>query len=348
MLRPGSNLRVTVTIGNGGSTAISGADASLRLSSSRVDAASDLGDWLQGTSTDEQLGREVGRLTDLTVAPRTTTDVVFDVPAADLGFTAQVTGAYPLTVVLTDADGQLAEARTAVVWQPNDQTPTVGLGLVMPIVVPREPTGIIDSETLQGYTEPAGLLSRELNAALSPSFPMAIAVDPMILASIRLLGSDAPQSAIDWMSRLESAPNDKFTLSYADSDLTAGVQAGAGAVLAPQSLDFALDEARFDAPTDEATQSPEPTAPTDEPGAVVLPTTEELLALPNSVGGIGWPAADSVVTDDLPALTAAGYSSLILSSGNVASEGTSASRDRVRPRTYWFLRPCCPPCSMRP
>ncbi|MET1044971.1 MAG: DUF6049 family protein [Microbacteriaceae bacterium] len=327
VVRPGANLRVSVTVANNATTTLDGGEASLHLATGRVDSAAELGEWLdtepeQGA---EPIGRTVATLENVMVPPRSTAELVFDVPAADLGITASITGAYPLTVEFDDADGELAEARSAIVWQPADVTPAVNLGIVMPLVVPREPTGLIDAERLASYTAAAGLLTRQLNAALNPAFPLVIAIDPMILASIRVLGSEAPQNALDWMSRLEAVPNDTFTLSYADSDMTAGLQAGSGAVVHPESFDFAIDPARFAVPEGEPTNAATPSpSPTGEPEEVALPTTQELLAWPSATGAIGWPAADTVTAADLPPLAAAGYQSLILASGNVEGENTSA------------------------
>jgi hypothetical protein len=71
--------------------------------------------------------------------------------------------------------------------------------------------------------------------------PVAIAIDPMIIASIRVLGTSAPTSAVEWLNRLASAGNDIFPLGYADADPSLAVQAGAPAPLAPTSLEFATD-----------------------------------------------------------------------------------------------------------
>ncbi|WP_166876770.1 DUF6049 family protein [Salinibacterium sp. ZJ450] len=327
VVRPGTNLRVTVTVANNGSSTLTAGEASLHFAANRFDSAAELGEWLETEPEQdaEPIGHAVATHGDVTIDPRSTTELVFDVPAAELGLTATVTGAYPVTVEFGDEDGELAEARSAIVWQPADATAAVNLGVVMPLVVPREPTGLIDADKLEGYTGSTGLLTRQLTAASTAAFPLAIAIDPMILASIRVLGSDAPQSAVDWMSRLESLPNDTFTLSYADSDLTAALQAGSGAVVQPESFAFALDPARFAAPEEEpgATQTATP-SPTSEPDQVALPGPEDLLAWPSASASIGWPAADTVTTADLPPLSAAGYQNLILASGNVDGEGTSA------------------------
>lgn len=196
-----------------------------------------------------------------------------------------------------------------------DVASPVRLAIAVPITVPGTNTGILDAETLTQYTGPLGLLTRQLDAVIDR--PVAIAVDPMIIASIRLLGNTAPASALSWLDRLGHAGNETFALSYADADLTLGIQAGGG-VLQPTGFDFAIDPARF-APVSTATPTPTPTpSPTPPPSTLPpLPTTESLLDLPFSLSGIAWPKDDSVVGTDLTALAAAGYSATILSSTNL-------------------------------
>jgi hypothetical protein len=315
ILRPATDLRVMVTISNGGSTTLGDASASLHLANAPAESPGDLAAWFQAEpDSDDDAGQELARLDASGIAPRASTQLVFTVPAASIPITAPSTGSYPLAVNLDVGGETLAEERTAIVWHPQPVSPTVGVGVIVPLVIPQHPNALIDAATLEATTGPGGLLSRELNAALGTA--ATLAVDPMILASIRVLGSDAPPSAVDWLTRVETAPNDKFTLGYADSDLTLPLQAGAGAPLGVESFDFALNPARFQ------TETPAPTTPsTPEPvPEQTVPTTDELLALPGSLGAVGWPVTDSVTTADLAPLAAAGYQTLLLSSSNLDGE----------------------------
>jgi hypothetical protein len=167
--------------------------------------------------------------------------------------------------------------------------------------------------------------------------PAAIGIDPLILASIRVLGTDAPQSALDWLDRLSGATNETFALSYADSDITLGLQAGSPTVLAPTSFDFAIDPAKFAAAPTESesdagteTESPSPTS-TETPGdsPPVLPTTESLLAWDYTVSTIAWPVAGTVVGTDLATIAASGYTTTILGSGNVDRADSSKAMAMV-------------------
>ncbi|WP_154071863.1 DUF6049 family protein [Glaciihabitans arcticus] len=191
----------------------------------------------------------------------------------------------------------------------------VRVGVVVPLSVPGGLGGIIDLDTLAAYTAPGGLLTRELEAIIDT--PVTIGIDPMIIASIRLLGSSAPESATQWLDRLAAASNDTFALSYADSDLTLGLQAGSGAVLEPTSFDFAIDSGLFAAVDPEAT--PDPNATADPGTAPPLPTSETLLDWDYTLGDVAWPQPATVTADDLATITASGYTSTVLSSGNVTA-----------------------------
>lgn len=193
----------------------------------------------------------------------------------------------------------------------------IQLALVVPIVAPPSEQPFLDSTTLEQYTSAQGVLTRELNAAYGK--PVTLAIDPRIIASIRLLGSSAPPSATAWLERLSLAPNPSFALAWADADATVMTQGGAGEVLRPESLDFAIDPALF-AATD---QTPAPSSPT-------VPTSDEVLDWPYTLTGIAWPRDDSVVAADIPLIAASGYDTVLLSSGNVsrdASTGAVASLD---------------------
>lgn len=186
----------------------------------------------------------------------------------------------------------------------------VELAVIVPIVAPPGTTGLIDSALLEQYTAPDGQLTRELDAALGR--PVTLAIDPMILASIRVLGTAAPASARAWLQQLTDADNESFLLGYADVDLALALQAGASSVPTPDTFDFAIDPTRFAAPT---TESPTPTPdPTADPSR---PTRDDLLAWDSTFAQVAWPRAGSVRTADLDALAASGVETTLLSSGNV-------------------------------
>ncbi|GAB3604830.1 hypothetical protein GCM10027413_02390 [Conyzicola nivalis] len=200
---------------------------------------------------------------------------------------------------------------------PGDPAGVARVATVFPLTTPETRTALISAEALAGYTSPTGALTRDLDAVIDTS--AAIAIDPMILASIRVLGTSAPQSALDWLSRLSQAPNETFSLTYADTDVTVGLQAGASSVIAPNSFDFAIDPTLFATPpaeTPTATPDPEPTEP-PRGTAPSLPTAQSLLSWDYTVPAIVWPVADTVITSDLATMVSSGFNTTIVNSGNI-------------------------------
>lgn len=210
-----------------------------------------------------------------------------------------------------------------------DADQPVRLTIAVPLTAPALETGLIAAEALEEWTSPQGRLTRQLEAVLGR--PVAIGIDPMIIASIRVLGTSAPPSAVAWLDRLAAAPNQVFPLSYGDTDLTLATQAGAATI--PQPISFpGLDPALFPAdPPGPGEPTPSPT-PTDAPAGGV-PTLEELLAWPYSVESLAWPREDTVVAADLPALEASGYDDVILTSTNVARDASSSPTAQVEGMT---------------
>ncbi|MEP6480208.1 MAG: DUF6049 family protein [Rhodoglobus sp.] len=212
----------------------------------------------------------------------------------------------------------------------TESDPPIDVTIVAPLVVPAGTTGLIPSADLATYTGPIGVLTRELDAVIDR--PVAIAIDPMIIASIRILGNAAPVSATDWLQRLASATNETFPLAYANSDLTLELEAGASSILQPLGFGFAIDPGAFQPEaTPNPTESPTPTptaTPTADAGPPPFPTTESLLAWPYTEPTLAWPVEGTVANSSLAGLTAAGYETTIVSSGNVAADapgGNAAS-----------------------
>lgn len=204
----------------------------------------------------------------------------------------------------------------------------VQLAIAVPLVVPESTTGLLSAEALAQYTSPLGLLSRQLDSVIDR--PVAIGVDPAVIASIRILGTDAPPSATNWLDRLEGATNETFALAWSDADITLATQAGYPTIPGPESLDFAIDPALFAPVTagPETTPTPSPTTdPIDPDNPVIptLPTTEELLDWPYSLTGVAWPRDDTVATADLAPISATGYDTTILSSANVSAGAATGS-----------------------
>jgi len=189
--------------------------------------------------------------------------------------------------------------------------------MIAALTVPEHKTGFIDPALLESYTSEFGLLTRQLNQVIDR--PVVLGIDPAVIASIRVLGTSAPASAVAWLERLDTATNETFPLAWADADLTLGLQAGSTGVLAPESFAFAINPALFSTAAVDPTPTPEPT---EQPDTVPpLPTDESLVAWDYTVPDISWPAMNSVTKADLPALSA----TTILSSGNIGATNANSA-----------------------
>ena len=224
------------------------------------------------------------------------------VVAAGLGIAAVAAGAAPASLAATDGPTRLAVA--------------------VPLVVPPTDTGLIEATALTQYTREGGLLDRQLDALEGRQ--VAIGVDPRIIASIRVLGSAAPETATAWLERLDALTNQTFPLAYADTDLALVTQAGAPAVPGAEGFAFAIDPAAF-APPVEGTPTPTPTATPDPLEPPPLPDATAVTAWEYTLDAVAWPRDDTVVAGDLPRFAASGYESAIVSSGNLTREDESGA-----------------------
>ncbi|GHD81666.1 hypothetical protein CLV85_0244 [Salinibacterium amurskyense] len=218
-------------------------------------------------------------------------------------FSAAIALGLGLTLAASGASAAPAVSDVAAVTTASAET---NVAVMAPMTVPAGNGGILDAETLAEYTEPLGLLTRQLDAVAGK--PVAIAIDPMILASIRVLGTSAPESARSWLERLSLISNDVVPLPYAHADVTLATQSGLESTPDPISFDFALDEANFaEAEADAAVTT-----------ITGYPTTEQLLDWDYAIDGFLRPRTDTVIASDLTAFTESGFSTIVLSSTNVS------------------------------
>ena len=195
-------------------------------------------------------------------------------------------------------------------------TEPVTLAVVVPLTVPDSASGLIPHDELARDTAPDGLLTRELDQLDGTS--AVIGLDPMIAVSIRVLGVDAPTSALDWLARLRALPNEVFSLGYADADPASLAHVDALSLAAPVDFGYAIDPTDFGA-AETTTPTPAPSSTTPAGTRPPLPSTAQLLDWPFTLPGIAWPADGTLLATDLPRLAAAGYNSVIVSSTNVSA-----------------------------
>ncbi len=322
----GSALRLFVSITNDTITATQDATVSVSVAGEPVAGTSTLADWFSGSNKTNLAARGVGTADFPSVAGGVSSGVLVTIPASSLPFGSP--GVYPLSVSIATSGKTLGEARSAVAWNVAGAH-AVPVAIAVPLTVPAGESTFLTAAELSTYTEPGGILTRELGDIQNQT--VAVGIDPRILASINVLGKSAPQTALDWLGELRALPNETFPLSWADADITAPLHAGASSVLETKSLDYAIDPNQF--PVDQTPPSGTPTpTPTSGPTTPVVPTSATLVAWNYTLPLLSWPTENSVLSSDLPKLDQAGLTSAILASTNVTeanSGGLAGASARV-------------------
>lgn len=347
VLAPGEPLVLNGTIANPTGTAVPAGTAFVYLNRTPVGTRTELSSWLNPSSTEasDRRGTQVLESATPPVAPGDAVTLQLIVPATSIAFGpfASIWGARTLLVRVSANGIDVGQSRGSIVWNTGQDIQRTSLALAAPLIVPGSTEGLISAEALAADTAPGGVLSRQLSDVIDQN--IAIGIDPRILASIRILGTATPPSALAWFERLRTATNVTFPLGYADYDLAAASQAHVSGVLAPVS--FPVDANHFPgaqspspSPSSVSTAPPTPThspatgsavssttsstgtgtpTPTPSTGTTVplLPDATSLLAWNYTIASIAWPADDTVVGSDLDAFAAGGLSTTILSSGNV-------------------------------
>lgn len=301
VVREGQALSVRVTLSNDGGRTNGALDVALTIDTDRAADHAELAAWF---SSDDDTG-----LFELSPSTVETLSPIDAGASAVLDLT--VTGARTLwqgpfgprlaEVTVTDrASGTVvARDRTSVVWVPADTViPVASTMFVAALSTPESTEALLSADTLATLTSETGSLSRTLSTVAGR--PALLAIDPRIIASIRVLGEQAPSSALDFLERLEAAPNESFLLPWADADAVAALAATQSLLPPPEGTGVAV-------------AGPEPensgaTADPDEQSADATATQPlaELLEWPVTFEHALWPAAEGLTEESLDALAAAG------------------------------------------
>ncbi|WIB26500.1 DUF6049 family protein [Curtobacterium sp. MCSS17_015] len=299
VLELGDDLSLSLTVTNDTDVALPAGRADLDIIRPVVGTRDILTDWLGDTSSDGYVGVPMDSV-DVPVVPahRSVTVSAISVPFDDVRLgTLNPFGARRIAASYA-AGSTFAVGRSAFTWNPALDRAPVDVAVAMPVTVPATEDGVLSAGALAADTAVDGTLTQQLDAAEGHS--VALAVDPRIIASIRLLGDDAPSSATAWLERLEGLRNEKFPLSYADADVAGLHQAGLPGIAAPISFDQAIAAAVEDDRFPGAT--PSPTAPAPSDGATAgTPGTDDGAdqggAGQDDTGTTGTPTADATPGD---------------------------------------------------
>ena len=308
-LEAGQDLRVFVSLTNSTSVETVDATATISVAGVAIGSRASLADWFSGKNKANLANRSVATAAVPAVAPGLSASVEVTIPVAALPFST--VGVYPLAVSVADGQTVLATARSAVAWKVSSAS-AIPVAIAVPLTVPAGESEFLSAVQLAQYTAPGGVLTRELGDVEGSQ--VALGIDPRIVASIRILGKSAPQTALDWLKQLAELPNETFPLAWADADLTAPLHAGQTSVLETKSLDYAINPNLFPVTSEQST----PTAsPTPGPVTPATPTSASLVNWTYTMPVLSWPTENSVETSDLALLGQAGITSIILSDTNV-------------------------------
>lgn len=329
-----------LTVRNSGTAALEPGQIEVRYGREPLTTQSSIVTW---TESSRPLRRSdfVGSVEVPALAPGesvTVTGPSFDAEALGLPLLLDRLANYPVDVNYTSGS-HTQSTHSTFVWQPAEPTVDMPLGVVVPIVLPPSPVGTIPAEVLDEETSPFGSLSRQLDAVQDRA--VILALDPRIIASIRVLGTEAPESATAWLERLAARPQETIPLNFADADPAWAAEAARAAgspldaPLAPSSLEYARIEAVTEPTPD---PSPEESTGTDEgtptAAAADAPTgLDELLAWPYSHPEVLWAASGLVTPADIPVFAGSGESARLplLASNNLSADtdGRLSTRARV-------------------
>ena len=337
LIAPGSSTSAILTVENDADAALSGGQVQVELNRTPLTDGDAVSSWLDDGEAEGDftlIGSDQTSAVDAGTS-ETTTIFVPETTLADLG-----PGIYPIRAELSGAtvgnpsdDRSTTADASATSVLVIAEAPTAQIGVLVPITATPEGGALLTADELADLTDGDGALTAQLDGVAGTT--AVLAIDPSIPAAIRVLGSAAPETARDWLTRLDGLPNTRFALQFGDADATAQAQAGLPSLLQPLTFAPFLDPTRFpQAPaTDTPTESPDSTsASPNPPSAPTLPSDDELTAIEGALPRILWPD-DSLTQADLTAFTSylgAGTTTIVSSTavgGQSAAHATSGEHD---------------------
>ncbi|WOF23059.1 DUF6049 family protein [Microbacterium betulae] len=309
------DLVATLTIENPGTAQLAAGSIELSIGASALSDRSALDGWLASGEGDPALtSLQTASTAAIAGGGSITTSV--SVPEDAEGLQDLGAGVYPLQATYTSGSATL-QASSVVVVASDERAP---VAVVVPVTAPVTSGGLLTAEELTALTGADGALGRLLGAVTGTG--AVLAIDPAVPAAIRALGSSAPGPALEWLSRLERLPNERFALQFGDADVAAQVQAGVTDLLAPTSLRAYESGEDFE----QAVETPTPTATPQPDEASAYPSLDELLAIGEETATAYWPVEGAAGADVVDALNADGAVTLIPSTTTAeGADGTSVA-----------------------
>lgn len=317
VVRPGDALSVRVTISNTGDEPTGSIDVMLSIDGDSVADPGQLAAWFSGDPVDVD-DRSFASATLSSLEPDASAVLDLIVPTAESVLSGSF-GARLATVRATLGDVELGLDRTAFVWLPSGTTPPIAATtFVAAITTPGETDAFLSADDVARYTAEAGPLTRTLDAVAGR--PVLLAIDPRIIASIRLLGAQAPASATVFLERLRAAPNESFLLPWADADPLATIAAAATPLPLPEGAGLVTTAA-------DGNSTP---APSPSPSPEQSVELAELAAWPTTFDDVAWADRGGLTADALPVLAEQGTRVLITPGSSLVQSAPLQERDGMR------------------
>jgi hypothetical protein len=324
-ITPGASATASLALQNDTDARLSSGTVTVEINRTPLTDGAAVSTWLDETSAPgefETLGSKATDAVDAGGSDRITVDLAPE-SLADLA-----PGVYPIRAGLSgastgalDSDDLVSRnvAADSVLVVTAD---AVQVGVIVPITATPADGVLLTADELTELTAADGELTAALDGVSGTA--AVIAIDPAIIAAIRVLGTAAPANATDWLERFDDLPNERFALQFGDADVTVQAQAQLPELLQPTTLAPFLNPLSF--PSTPSTPTPTPGSSTPSPtptvpDAPVLPDDEELTAVDDAIDGIVWPLAGAR-SEDLATFT--GYFG-----GEVTTIVSSAATDAV-------------------
>lgn len=305
-ITPGASATASLSLQNDTDGRLSPGTVTVEINRTPLSDGTAVSTWLDETSAPgefETLGSKATDAVDAGGSDR----VSVDLPPESLAELAP--GVYPIRAGLSGASTGTAGGDDFVSRDVSADSvlvvtaDAVQVGVIVPITATPADGVLLTADELAELTAADGHLTAALDGVSGTA--AVIAIDPAIIAAIRVLGTSAPANATDWLERFDDLPNERFALQFGDADATVQAQAQLPELLQPTTLLPFISPLNF--PSTPATATPNPGTSTPSPTPVatdapVLPDDETLTTIDDAIDGIVWPLSGAR-SEDLATFT---------------------------------------------
>lgn len=319
VLPPGAPLTVQFSVQNGTSLRVPADDAALQLGDAAFTDRASLAAWLE-SDADADTGRLLGTTRVEAVGGGSTATGTLQIPGDNEALVGRAPGVYPVRLTFGGR-----EARSVVVV-PGSAAASVGV--IVPVTAGPLERGLLTRDQLESLTAADGSLTAVLDAVEGTG--AILAVDPAVPAAIRVLGTSAPASAQEWLTRLLQLPNSRFALQFGDADVATQIEAGLSTPWTPTSLDAYVDTAAIADPAATPGATPTSSPSTDPDGGPVLPDLATLLDIGDADAPVVyWPVDGSAGPSVVASLGAASPGALTVLDTTAVGTGSDEISGRA-------------------